>query len=804
MASLRYVLLTALAVVALALLYPHKKAVGPTGEDVTEIVFLGPAGSADRAAHQSALDEFERRNPQYRVRLALNTTADSQGDPTRFLIGLAGGEPPDVIFFDRFAVAEWASRGGFTALDPYIQRDQKAGLADAIQPANFYHAPWEEAQWQGAVYGIPNNLDTRVLFYNRDLLTKAGFVDQAGKARPPKTWEELEEYAVKLTERDERGNIKVLGYAPNFGNTFLYLYGWMNGGEFVSPDHRTITFSDPKIVGALEWMVSMYDRLGGYAEVDAFQMGFQMDALDPFITGKVAMKIDGVWQMSRLAAFGQNLNYDFAPPPMPAAELAKGRAPVTWLGGWVYAIPSTAQKKDAAWELIRWLSSREANAIMADQLQRIESAKGRVFIPRQHPNRVLNEWLFEQYIANAPVKEEFKAGYRLFNELIADARYRPITPVGQVMWRAQIDAMEQAFYKQQTPREALRQADVQVQARLDEFHAKAGGKPMTWGWFFAAYAALVVLGALVIPKLDRRFREAGEVGGRSWRGERAAGILFASPWIIGFVGITAGAMLFSLVLSFCRYDLINPAQWVGLDNYRALFFKDELFWQSLGNTLFMVIGVPLGMAASLGMAVLLIQEVRGVPVWRTFFYLPSIVPIVASSILWIWIFNPQAGLLNSMLDLIGIVGPNWLGSRETSKISLILMGLWTAGGGMIIWIAGLKAIPESYYEAASLDGAGAWNRFRHVTLPMLTPYIFFNLIMGLIGTLKIFEVAYIMTNGGPVNSTTFYVYHLFNQAFRYLNMGQASAMAWVLFAIVAVLTLYQLRLSKRWVHYDQG
>ena len=786
------------------LIYPRRGWVNSDAGRVTEITYLGSPDAAVRAATQSAIDEFEKRNPRYRVRQALNTTSDMQGDPTRFLIGLAGGSPPDVIFFDRFAVSEWAARGAFTPLDPFMEADSVGGVGNAIKGGDYYEPAWREAQWAGRTYGIPNSLDTRVLFYNEDLLVKAGLVDEQGRAKPPRTWEELEVDALKLTERDERGKLKVVGFAPNYGDTFLYMYGWMNGGEFMSADGRHATFTDPRIVSALEWMEHVYDKLGGYAEVNAFEQGYQRDALDPFITGKVAMKIDGHWLMPRMAAYGQNLNYAFAPPPMPEAELAKGRTPVTWLGGWVYAIPSTAMHKQGAWEFIRWLSSQEACKIMADRMKVIEAARGHLFVPIQHPNKAINRMLYDDYVANAPLKENFKAGYRLFNSLIPTARYRPITPVGQFMWRALIDGMESAFYKQEEPKAALVRVQGQVQRRLDEFYEPDTSRPVNWTWFFVAYAILIVMAIWLVPKFDRRFRERDDEGRRTWRGEKAAGLLFVSPWLIGFIAITGGAMLFSFVLSFCRYDLINPAHWVGFENYYILFTRDELFWKSLGNTLFMAIGVPLGMALSLGMAMLLAREVRGVALWRTLFYLPSIVPVVASSILWIWILNPQAGLLNSMLELTGIGGPNWLGSKETSKWSLILIGLWTSGGGMIIWIAGLKGIPESYYEAASIDGANAWNRFLHVTLPMLTPYIFFNLIMGIIGTLKIFEIAYIMTNGGPVNSTTFYVYHLFNQAFKYLNMGQASAMAWILFALVATLTIYQLRLSKRWVHYDQG
>jgi len=259
---------------------------------------------------------------------------------------------------------------------------------------------------------------------------------------------------------------------------------------------------------------------------------------------------------------------------------------------------------------------------------------------------------------------------------------------------------------------------------------------------------------------------------------------------------------------------------VGLTNYRdmlslaigrnaetgamAVSAKDPVFWKSLWNTLYMMIGIPLGMALGLGIALLLNMKVKGMSVYRTIYYLPAIVPAVASSILWLWVLNPQSGAINSVLGALGLGRPPWLTDPMWSKPSIIIMGLWGAGSGMIIWLAGLQGVTTSIYEAARIDGAGAWRCFRHVTLPMLSPYIFFNLIMGIIGTLQIFTQAFIITQGGPVDSTLFYVYHLFNQAFRYFRMGSASAMAWVLFIVILGLTLIQLRLAPRWVHYEMG
>jgi multiple sugar transport system permease protein len=264
-------------------------------------------------------------------------------------------------------------------------------------------------------------------------------------------------------------------------------------------------------------------------------------------------------------------------------------------------------------------------------------------------------------------------------------------------------------------------------------------------------------------------------------------------------------MLFSLFISFCQYDILNPARLVGVQNYSHMLGGDPKLPIALFNTLYMALGVPIIMAVSLAMAMLLNQKARGSAAWRTIFYLPAVVPLVAASMLWVWILNPEAGLLNLLLSKFGIPGPLWLQSAHWSKPGLILMSVWGCGGSMIIWLAGLKGIPQSLYEAASIDGASPWQQFINITLPQLTPYTLFNSIMGLIATFQMFAQPFIMTSGGPDNSTLFYVYHLFNNAFRDGQMGYASAMAWLLFAVVVGLTAVQLRLSRRWVHYgDQA
>jgi len=306
-------------------------------------------------------------------------------------------------------------------------------------------------------------------------------------------------------------------------------------------------------------------------------------------------------------------------------------------------------------------------------------------------------------------------------------------------------------------------------------------------------------------------RGVGDRAGRRplhWRRDHW-GYVFIAPWLVGFLIFTAGPMLASLYLSFCKYDL-HTLTWVGTRNYQVLLTRDPLFAKSLTNTaLYVLFSVPIGLTGSLLIALLLNQRVKGIAFFRTAFYLPSLVPAVASALVWQWVFHPDAGILNYGIftfgKLIGhpLKGTQWLQDPKTALASLILMSLWGIGGArMIIFLAGLQGVPDQLYEAASLDGARTWATFRHVTLPMLSPTLFFNLVLGIIGSFQVFTSAYVMTNGGPNNATLLYVLYLYNNAFRYFKMGKASAMAWILFVILLVFTLIQFRNSSRWVYYE--
>lgn len=286
------------------------------------------------------------------------------------------------------------------------------------------------------------------------------------------------------------------------------------------------------------------------------------------------------------------------------------------------------------------------------------------------------------------------------------------------------------------------------------------------------------------------------------RREAINGYLFVAPAVLGFVIWVAGPMLFSAWLSLTEWDLLSPPEFVGLSNYRTML-RDPLFWQALRVTFyFTLVSVPLFQALAFAVALLMNVKVRGITLFRTIYYLPSIVPVVANALLFAWIFNSDFGLINAVLRFFGLPKVLWLQNPATAMPALIIMSLWGIGGAMLIYLAGLQGVPQQLYEAAEIDGANYWHRFRHVTVPMMSPVIFFNLLMGLIGALQTFTQGYIITNGGPQNSTLFYALYLYRQAFTNFKMGYAAALAWVLFTIVLVLSVLVFRYLGRQVYYE--
>ncbi len=281
------------------------------------------------------------------------------------------------------------------------------------------------------------------------------------------------------------------------------------------------------------------------------------------------------------------------------------------------------------------------------------------------------------------------------------------------------------------------------------------------------------------------------------------GYVFILPWLVGLLAFVAGPIIASLYLSFTDYQVVQPPTFIGVANYQQLF-GDGLFWQSLKVTaIYTVVTTPLQLCLSFLVALLMNQKVRLLGMWRTIYYVPNLVPAIATAMLWLWVLNPEFGLVNTLLRYFGIQGPLWLSSTRWALFSLIMMSLWGGvGAPMLIYLAGLQGISTELYEAVECDGGGGWAKFRYITVPMMTPIIFFNLVMNMIGALQVFSGPYLLTGGGPANATLFYVLYIYENAFQFFKMGYASALAWVLFIIILGMTVLVFKWSSMWVYYE--
>ena len=781
----------------------------PTFAD--KLVIWGTGTGDDSRGEQAMIAEFGRRHRDIQV-VSLNMGAGAM-NPQKLMTSIVGRVPPDLIIQDRFTIGDWASRGAFRPLDDLIAEDSRRSDPLAIHPRNYVPATWQEAVYNGHVYGIPYVTDDRVLYYNKQDFRDAGLDPD----RPPQTWDELIDDAQKLTIRTSTG-YKRIGFIPGYGQGWLYLWSWQQGGEAMSADGRRCTLSNPQTTEALSTIVSWYDKLGGIDAINGYASGFGADDQDPFMTGELAMKVEGNGFLQAIARLHPELDFGVCPVPVPSPRFhhqrrfANESTWLTWSGGSAFAIPIGSRHPRAAWAFIEWMNSPEANVAGANAQLAYAKSKGRLYLPGFSTDTRVTKMLVDRYTPSLPPK--FSGALHTCMELLPVTKFRPVTFVGQRLWDEQVRAVEAAVRHTKTPQAALLDAQRRVQIELDS-HDAAGHRPLLPSRaiiaFIVASAVAVIIAFVVWHSRWRRRTRA------STQAEAFAGVAFVSPWIAGFLIFVLGPMIASLLFSFCDYDVLHPARFAGFANYQGLVTVDgALFAKSMGNVLYLAaFGIPLGMVTSLSMSLLLNANLRGQQIYRTAFYTPSIVPSVATAVLWGWMLNadPTRGLVNAawsvtFTPLLHIPPPGWLAVPAWSKPALIVIGLWGAGSGIIMWLAGLKGIPSTLYEAASIDGAGPFTQFRRITLPMLSPYIFFSFITATIGALQAFETPYILggTGGGestgPDDSLLVPVVYLFNNAFQYFKMGYASAIAWVIFIIILGLTLGQLKMAPRWVHYE--
>lgn len=780
------------------------------------VLVWGLAFGPDTKGLEAGIKEFERRNPDLKVR-AYNLGAGGM-NPQKMMTSIVGNVSPDVLSQDRFTISDYASRGAFRPLDDLISRDRGHDPL-CPTPEQYFPAVWQEATYQGHVYGIPTGGDDRMLYWNRALFRqKAAELRAAGldPERPPRTWSELIAYGKILTISNSDGTLKQVGFLPNWGNSWLYLYAFQNNASFMSADGRHCTLDTPEAAEALQFMVDGYDKIcGGYERAKEFESSFQSGPNDAFVVGKVAIKIDGDWSINSLSRYGPTLDFGVAPPPVPDDRYyRRGRFKhekdqfVTWSGGFSYTIPAGARNPEGGWRFIKWITSTEGRLVQARAQAAWERKRGRPFIPQIQANKEAAELFFKEF---EPKEPRFSDALRKHIDIMPAARIRPVTVVGQRLWDAHVQAIEQAALHQKSPRRALADAQAIVQRELDAFFEAEKYPVVDLGAIGMAALCLAGVAAILLVVAYRRKRL-----GRLARHEARWAYAFIAPWFAGFLIFTLGPILASLFFSFTQYQVLSPARWVGGKNYVDMFTTDgEKVGKAFSNVLYLAgWGVPLSLMTGLAIALLLNHSVRGVRFYRTLFYMPAIVPVIGSAILWAWVLtpDPSKGMFNAFWretfgTWMSLPAPGWLNAEAWAKPSLIVMGMWGAGSGMILWLAGLKGIPNQLYEAASIDGANPRQQFWSVTLPQLSPIIFFNLVVGFIGALQEFDRVYIMRPAsegtvGPGDSLLMPVFHLFKNGFEYFKMGYASALAWLIFAIILLVTLVQFRLAKGWVHYE--
>lgn len=808
-------------------------AFGADGEPTT-IRFCYWANFSDDELMRQIVEGFERENPD--VRISREWYVSDYG--RKLQLTLITNTAPEIILMDDELYPAYSIRGYLEDLRPYINRksdDLERALAEDLRryldppegrrgpPAQRHTLPTslESFNYRGFQGALPWDGNVVLMFYNKDLF------DQEGVPYPTKdwTWNDFREIAKKLT-KDLNGD----GINDQFGANFSFIFTdfetplWCFGGEVLNKDYTKCLLNGPRAREAAQFIYDMKykDRSMAWSgQLEGFYTEVQL------LTGRIAMVPAGSYMIATLNQIPDAMRWDVA--HIPIGPHGDRHTRLTWDGISINA-NAPPQMKEIAWRFIKYMLSDESQIAIGS---------------RQHGMPIWPDLAAQSYVSpETPAHEEVALEATQYGKLT------PITPryleIRDAM-TTEFDRLNIAEITGITPTEALNgivqkvdrvlakeladwSEDLKNELPHEQANARSGLESLAvaLGIVAAGFGALFLIPAFRAGFRRRLQEMRAMVRGKMARIEALEGVLFASPWLLGLCLFTAFPIVFSVVLSLSDWDPYQPIstmKFIGLGNFARAFSSNPVTgdWENvriaLYNTFFFAFfAVPIGLTASLGLALLLNQKVRGITIFRTTFYLPSIVAGVATVILWMYIFNPIFGPLNTFLRGVNNVlahipvlmylhlpEPMWLGDPHWTKPAMILMTLWGAGGaGMLIFLAGLQGVPDQLYEVAELDGASRFRQFLSITLPMLTPTIYFNFIMGLIGAMKVFMQAYIMTNGtgGVDKSLLFYVLHLYKKAFQEYEMGYASALAWILFVIILGFTLLIIKSSAVWVYYE--
>lgn len=788
---------------------------GSLANERVRLRFVVWDGDEAMVAIRRAVRQFEERYPHISVKLE-TVTANYQ---EKLLAQVAANVAPDVAMMDPANFQKFAKRGAFLPLNQFFDDipgfDINAYYPEIVKPHSY----------RGTLYVLPRDIaPIAVIYYNKDHFREAGIPFPTNTVKPDGTWDpksnwtwdfqirpELREkdflwVARQLTKIDPQTGRNIRwGYMPAWQGILAVMFGGALGARFLDDyeEPSRVTIDDPRWVKAFRWAseLSLKERI--MPTSTELSSVLQTNARQLFTQGRVSMFQSGIWEVPGLRrdlwdARQGKMSFDWDIAMAPAYKDGTLIFPT---GGSGYAILSQTKHPKEAWLLTAWMAGEPGMIAMAEeglaQPAIRDLALREPWIPGPNTQGLL------QFPQNRIITH-YAVPFVLF-----DPTSMYWGDVSGVMWQNHGRIWDGTGTVERELAISQRNAQQRLETLIRE------EKLPKFNWWIGAVVGLGLIGTLAAwiywPERGRK-RTLKE------RRENRVAYLFAMPWILGLLLFTAGPMVLSLLMSFTDWDIIRSAQFRGFGNYVEAFTVEQRFWPSVVvTTIYTVVSVPLGLVVALSLALLLNVKVKGIAFYRTIFYLPSLASAVAAAIIWRAVFRAEGGLLNGILyspvgHALGIpklLEPvatangmvNWLGSEQTALASLIIMSLWGAGGGMVILLASLQSVPQFYYEAATVDGAGAWKRFRAITVPLISPAIFFSLLTGFIGSFQAFSSAFLVTQGGPNNATMFYILNLYNQAFLNLRMGYGSALAWILFVVILFVTLIQLKASK-WVYYE--
>lgn len=757
-----------------------------------------------------AIRAFEEKYPHITVDLESIT----QNYQEVLLAQFAADVAPDVAMMDMNNFQRFARRDAILPLNQFF--DDIPGF-----DINSYYRPIVEAHsYRGELFVLPRDIaPIGIIYYNKEAFREAGLELPDGnwtwdfQARPHLREQCFIWVLEQLTKRNERGRTVRWAYSAGWATLTAEMFATSMGARmadnYESPTR--VLMDDPRWIRSFEFTSSMWLEHGWVPSPTELTSQMQTTAWQLFAAGRVAMYQSGIWDVPNIRdaiGVGEDKRFDWditlAPGWInPETGEVQRSAPT---GGSGYAILSSTKHPREAWLLAEWMAGEPGMQAMA--------AAGYAQ-PAIQELALQAPWIPDE---NTPI-ELREPQSRIFTDTaVPYVHFNPTSDLWPEVMGLVGREYERLFNGSVTAEYALTKGTANANRRLQTLLAEQDLPRFNWwaGLAIGIGILAAVLWWVYWPERNRKltYRQ---------KKENVVGYLFIMPWVLGMLLFTLGPMILSLLMSFADWDIIRPAMWRGAQNYVEAFTIDPRFYRSLAVTfIYALFAVPLGLFGSLMLALLLNIKVRGMPIYRTCYYLPSIASGVVAALIWRRIFQPEGGLLNTFIygpdgtwNTLGIASfldrfnpnpgqpVNWLANEMLALPGFIFMSLWGIGGGMIILLAGLQAIPQHYYEAATVDGANIWKKFRNVTLPLLTPSLFFTLVTGIIGAMQVFTQAFVMTGGGPNDTTRFYMLHLYEAAFVGLRMGYASAMAWVLFVIILIITLFQFKFSK-WVYYEGG